>query len=110
MLSLTKKVKKERNTNLSLIKPVPLFLKLFITVFLLSCQKEAAMNSIGCRSVAYVIDSMPFNGKILKTDTAIYWPQVCDSELKRLLLLPKTEQPICGRPGCYLRLVIWKQW
>jgi hypothetical protein len=103
MLAISKKAFMARCKRL----PASVFLTLLL-VLLYSCQKKAINDSPNCRCVAYVIDSINYKGKILKTDTAISWPQVCDTELNRFLVTSRAYQPICGRPNCYLRLVIWK--
>ena len=90
------------------LTPAIIFLKILVLLAMVSCKKTAVIDSPNCRSVAYVIDSIYYKGKIIKTDTAIYWPQVCDSELNRFMALSKDYRTICGRPNCYLRLVIWK--
>lgn len=108
MLSVSEKVMGGRRIRFPQIKPANVFIIPLVLALFGSCQKKSAIDSVQCRSVGYVIDSLNYKGKILKTDTAIAWPQVCNSELNRFLALSKSYQPVCGRPGCYLRLVIWK--
>jgi len=79
---------------------------LLALVLILSCQKEHFESN--CRSVAYVIDSVNSSGKICRTDTSICWPEVCDSELVRFESLGSKPEPMCGRPKCFMRLVIFK--
>jgi len=78
-------------------------------LLLVSCRKEVTVRPDPCRSIAYLIDRTDISGKIIKTDTSIVWSHVCGEELQRFMALSKDPEPLCGSPGCYIRLVIWRR-
>ena len=77
-------------------------------VLLVSCRKEVIPSTDPCRGIAYLIDRTDVSGKVIKTDTSIVWPCVCGEALQRFMGLSKDPEPLCGLPGCYIRLVIFK--
>jgi hypothetical protein len=82
-------------------------LLLFLSCLLFSCHKQHLEDAIKCQSIAYVIEKKDVKGNFVATDTSICWPQVCGEELARFKALNKEPEPLCGRPGSYMVLVIW---
>ena len=68
-----------------------------------SCTKEVPQID-KCKSVIYWLDIYK-DGILIKTDTSIYFPHVCGSELAYYEKMSREPQPICT-DGNYLRLEI----
>lgn len=77
---------------------------LFAVLLLAACTKQEVIQKEKCKSVIFWLDIYEA-GKLIETDTSIYFPKVCGNELKYYDAMSREPQPICGS-GNFLRMVI----